>query len=131
MGICPESLKTWIIGDGYFEGAANDMNYIGDARMTSFYMWTDIGYLRLIFYFGLLGLTSFIIYFIKCALCCINRFKDCKMLFLLALLLNFIIWFKVSTDLFQFFALFLCIYQLEHEEYEEKQKIETPAAIEP
>lgn len=118
MVIFPESLKTWIIGDGYFEGAANDMNYIGDSRMTSFYMWTDIGYLRFIFYFGLLGLTAFITYFIKCAFCCIRRFKKCSLVFLLALLMNFIIWFKVSTDIFLFFALFLCIYRDEHEEYE-------------
>ena len=31
------------------------------------------------------------------------------MLFALVLMMNYIVWFKVSSDLFLFFALFLCL----------------------
>ena len=37
------------------------------------------------------------------------RFPKQKMLFFILLMLNFIVWLKVSTDIFQFFALFLAV----------------------
>lgn len=52
MFVWPNNLKTWAIGDGLWD--INDgMNY---------YMDTDVGYSRLIFYFGLAGLFSFFYY---------------------------------------------------------------------
>lgn len=109
MIVFPESLKTWIIGDGYFEGPSTiDPYYVGP-NMTGFYMWTDIGYLRFIFYFGLIGLVTFILFFIKCAQICARNINNYSTLFWLLLLLNFIIWFKVATDIFVVFALFLCL----------------------
>lgn len=38
-----------------------------------------------------------------------NRFASYRSLFFVILLLNFIVWFKVSTDIFLVFALFLCL----------------------
>lgn len=109
MFIWPDNMKTWLIGDGYFDGpSGTDPYYIGPFN-TGFYKWTDIGYLRFIFYFGLLGLSLFIIYFCKVAAYCISRFKEYKSMFLLFLLFNFVLWFKVSTDIFLVFALFLCV----------------------
>ena len=49
MYIWPEKLSTWLIGDGQFVN--NDGSY---------YMHTDIGYLRLIYYFGLFGTLIFL-----------------------------------------------------------------------
>lgn len=109
MFIWPDNTKTWLIGDGYFDGPTLiDPFYVGPVY-TGFYKWTDIGYLRFIFYFGLFGLSLFSIYFCKVAATCASRFKTHRALFLLVLLFNFVVWFKVSTDIYIFFALFLCI----------------------
>ena len=60
----PESIKTWIIGDGYIENPKNDPYFIG--KLTGgYYMGTDVGYLRFIYYFGLIGLIAFIIFMVK------------------------------------------------------------------
>ncbi|MGP5551143.1 hypothetical protein ACTXNE_10720 [Psychrobacter namhaensis] len=59
----PESYKTWFIGDGYWF----------DPSGLGYYQFTDIGYSRLIYYFGLSGLLIYITYqylFIK------QTFKD-------------------------------------------------------
>ena len=45
----------------------------------------------------------------KSAWACIHRFKDYKMMFLMILLVNYIGWFKVSTDIFLVFAIFLVL----------------------
>jgi hypothetical protein len=109
MFVWPDNTKTWLVGDGYFDGPTLiDPFYVGPVY-TGFYKWTDIGYLRFIFYFGLLGLSLFSIYFCKVAATCASRFKTHRALFLLVLLFNFAVWFKVSTDIYIFFALFLCI----------------------
>lgn len=109
MIIWPDNTKTWLIGDGYFDGpTGSDPYYVGPLN-TGFYKWTDVGYLRFIFYFGLLGLSLFAIYFCKVAATCASRFRVHRALFLLVLFFNFVVWFKVSTDIFIFFALFLCV----------------------
>lgn len=121
MVVWPDKLKTWIIGDGYFDNptVANTMSfdqyYIGPT-FNGYYMNTDIGYLRYIFYFGFLGLVAFSLFLIQTCKICIVRFKAFKVMFLLVLALNFIEWFKVSTDLFVVFAPFLCISAKENEE---------------
>lgn len=104
----PETLKTWLIGDGYFENPMSDPYYNG-YHWKGFYMGTDVGYLRFIFYFGVIGLLAFILFIINVCKSCVEMHPNIKRLFLLLLLLNFIIWFKVSTDLFLVFALFLCV----------------------
>jgi hypothetical protein len=100
MWVFPETLQTWIIGDGYF---------VDPIRPGSYYMMTDIGYCRFIFYCGLTGLFTFSMFFVYIALACYKRFSEFKNLFLLLLLLEFIVWSKVSTDIFLVFALFMCI----------------------
>lgn len=118
MIIWPDNLKTWLIGDGYFDGpTGKDPYYIGPDN-TGYYKWTDIGYLRFIFYFGMLGLLLFIGFFIKATHICVSRFARYKYMFIFFCLLNMVIWFKVSTDIFIVFAPFLCISQEENEEYE-------------
>ena len=118
MYVFPDNAKTWIIGDGYFDGPTNTDPYYVGPPMTGFYMWTDVGYLRFIFYFGLIGLTAFMVFFVKCGQTCAKKFNGYSLLFWLLTLLNFIIWFKVSTDIFVVFALFLCISKEDNDEYE-------------
>ena len=121
MIIWPDNTKTWLIGDGYFDGpTGNDPYYVGPFN-TGFYKWTDVGYLRFIFYFGLLGLSLFAIYFCKVAATCAYRFKVHRALFLLVLFFNFAVWFKVSTDIYIFFALFLCLPYNEERVYNDER----------
>lgn len=106
--IFPDNTKTWIIGDGYMAGGYNDPYYIGPSDY-GFYMNTDAGYSRFLFYFGLTGLTTFSIFFVNVCKECISRFGNNRWLFIALLVLHFCIWIKVSTDIFVMFAPFLCI----------------------
>lgn len=106
MYVFPDNLKTWLIGDGYFEDVSKDPYYIG-YNWLYFYMGTDVGYLRFIFYFGIIGLFAFCLFFIKCATYLIWFFPKYKIMFLMILCINFIVWFKVSSDCFTLFALYL------------------------
>lgn len=109
MYVFPDNLKTWIVGDGYIENPYfRDPYYMGP-RFGGYYMATDVGYLRFIFYFGVIGLALFIAFFCKSTQICIRRFIEYKMFFLMLVAVNFIVWFKVATDIFLVFALFLCI----------------------
>lgn len=109
MLVFPDNFKTWIIGDGYIlNPSGRDPYYVGEFY-GGFYKNTDIGYIRFIFYCGVIGLMTFIIYFIKVTQVCIDRFKAYRAMFVLLLLVNFIGWLKVSTDIFLVFAMFLCV----------------------
>lgn len=107
MVIWPDNLKTWLIGDGYFSSPMNDYYYIGPSYY--YYMGTDVGYCRFIFYFGLLGLGAFASFFVKSAAICSQNNPKYKIMFCFILLINFIVWIKVSSDIFSIFALFLLI----------------------
>ena len=76
-------------------------------------MGTDIGYLRFIFYFGLIGLFAFSYFFVVVAKNCRRKLPEYKMLILFILILGFVIWLKVATDVFLIFALLLCIADLQ------------------
>ncbi len=109
MVVFPETLKTWIIGDGYFNNPLDENPYFIGKGIGSYYMNTDIGYLRFIFYFGLIGTAAFCIYFWQVAKVCATRFVNYKAMFYMLLLLCYAIWFKVSTDIFVVFSFFLMI----------------------
>jgi hypothetical protein len=53
-----------------------------------------------------------------------NRFHEERIMFLIIILLNFIVWFKVSTDLFVVYALFLMIPKNKDEEIDKRLKFE-------
>lgn len=97
MWIWPDKndFQTWIIGKATFD------NWYA--------VGTDIGYCRFIFYSGLLGLFTFSLFFVINALICIRKFPQFKLFFVFLLALTFIIWLKVSTDLFLIYALFYFI----------------------
>lgn len=110
----PESVKTWIIGDGYIVGTTNDPYYTG-IDYKGYYMGTDVGYLRFIYYSGLIGLGAFVLFMLKAALICKKRQSANKNIFFALLLLQFIVWFKVASDIFSIFALFLVVSWLQNE----------------
>lgn len=115
MIVFPDNIKTWIIGDGYFSNPYDtDYTYVG-YQPGGYYMGTDIGYLRFIFYFGLIGLFAFSAFFISVAKECTSLLPDYKLLILFILLLGFVIWLKVATDVFLVFALLICIGNMQDE----------------
>ena len=118
MVVWPEELRTWIIGDGYFLNSRYDPNYLGDATDQGFYMGTDIGYLRFIFYFGLAGLVWVLAVVVYSAYVCGKSFREYAWLFVMALSVGLAVWAKVSTDVFLFFALFLCAAALQEPQEE-------------
>ena len=124
----PDNLKTWIIGDGYFENQRNDPNYIGNATVRGYYMGTDVGYCRYIFYFGIIGLITISAVMIYAGIISIKAFPKYSHVFMMGILCNFIIWLKVATDLFPFLSIFAALSFLASDiEYlRNKQKEETP-----
>lgn len=125
MVVFPDNTRTWLIGDGYFDNPYHkDPYYIGEI-FHGFYKQTDIGYLRFIFYFGLAGLIAFSAFMIKSASVIIQRIPQHRVLISLMLILNFIVWFKVSSDLFLIFAIFLCVSKEEQEPYNQSCHIQS------
>lgn len=122
MYVFPDNLKTWIIGDGYFENpyySDSEPYYVGP-KMGGYYMGTDVGYLRFIFYFGVIGLFMFSYFMWLSGRVCMQKFKKEKALFVLLLMVHFIVWLKVATDIFLVFALFLVFFPEEEENSDEK-----------
>lgn len=118
MVIWPESLKTWAIGDGLFFNAEGTPDRFGQLE-TGFYMDTDIGYLRYIFYFGSIGLVLLTAVFARITATCWRLFEEHRWLFILILVVNMVGWVKVSSDIIMIFAPFFvlaCINEKERAE---------------
>lgn len=99
--IWPQNFKTWIIGDGYFSDPNNPK---------LFYMGTDVGYARMIFYCGLLGLSAFVSFFVYLTRNYMKKFTDYSSLFFLLFILQLAVWCKVSTDIFFIYAFYYPIF---------------------
>lgn len=126
MIVFPDNVQTWLIGDGYIENpVGRDPYYVGPTY-GGYYKGTDIGYLRFIFYFGIIGLYTFILYFYKVAQVCRRRFPQYATMFWLILAINMIVWLKVSTDIFLVFAIFLCVSKEENDAYEKQYEDSLP-----
>lgn len=117
MIVFPEEFKTWIIGDGYSANPYMDPYYVGP-YYHGYYMGTDIGYLRFIFYFGLIGMISYIMFILKSYRICVQWNIGYSVMFSMVLIVNMIGWTKVATDIFLVFALFIC-FALCHETQDE------------
>jgi hypothetical protein len=76
MIIFPNNMSTWLFGDGYFSIKVVDdvFNYMG----------TDIGYLRILFYIGLVGSLFLYSWFLIVAYVCMSRkyYKSYRIFFL-------------------------------------------------
>lgn len=99
MWVWPSDFRGWLMGYGLFE-----WKY----WYSSGYQ-TDIGYCRFTLYCGLIGLAIFALYFIYNASIVKRKFKDARVLSLVLVALTFTIWIKVSTDIFQLYALLFCL----------------------
>lgn len=105
--ITPTGTRQWLIGDGHMGPTDMDPYYVGKAYH-DFYMMTDVGYSRFLFYFGLIGLTAFSIVILRAAGIAMSRHSGYRLMFTLVCLVNFVVWFKVSSDIFLVFCPFLC-----------------------
>ena len=124
MIVFPDNLKTWIVGDGYMVNPnMTDPYYTGEYHNAGYYQLTDIGYLRFIFYSGLIGLAAMALFIWKAGRISMLKFKDQQTLFWLLLAVNYVVWFKVSTDIFLALALFLVIDKEENEKYDKQFKL--------
>lgn len=94
MWVWPTNTHDWIIGTGIID---------------SYAFSTDIGYCRFILYCGLIGFGIFSIFFIYNAIAVSRRFEGTGLLALMLLALTFIIWIKVSTDIFMIYAILFCL----------------------
>lgn len=124
MIVFPETLKTWIIGDGYFGNPYNSDPYYVGGYIEGWYMGTDIGYLRFIFYFGLIGLLSFVFFIIYSTRLCVRAFPEYKIMLFFILLVGLVVWLKVSTDIFLVFALFICLSVMQSSDKDRKDVTE-------
>ena len=103
MYVWPDNFKTWLIGDTLFENANG-----------SYYKETDVGYLRVIYYFGLVGLYLFLFYqywmlrLITKASDLLFDYKIASILFIYVLLLNLKGFFDINYVSFLFLAFWGC-----------------------
>lgn len=94
MWVWPNDPITWLIGKGTIA------NYING---------TDIGYCNFIFYCGVIGLLIFSSFFIYCHWTHVRKFANFRITALLLTALTFIVWAKVTSDIFFIDALLFCI----------------------
>ena len=121
MVVFPDNAKTWLIGDGYMVNPnTTDPYYTGEYHKAGYYKLTDIGYLRFIFYGGIPCLLAMATFIWKSGRISMQKFPSQKMLFWLLLAVNYVVWLKVSTDIFLILALFLMVKQEENEAYEDR-----------
>ena len=95
MWVWPQDTQTWLIGSGLFLSKSSDFTY-----------FSDIGYCRFIFYSGLIGFIVFGLYFVYNAIYFAIRYPRYRYIFLLMIVVTFVVWAKVATDIFQLYALF-------------------------
>lgn len=94
MWVWPQDTRSWIIGTGLFD----DWVY-----------GTDIGYCRFTLYCGLVGMVLFSIFFVYNGIAINEQLEHVGFLSLFLIALTFIIWVKVSTDIFFIYALLFCL----------------------
>lgn len=93
----PADWDTWLIGDARWMNEKN----------TGYYMGTDIGFIRMIYYFGLIGLFAYVIYNVSLMRALFNfNIQLGKLLFVGLFLFVCIVNGKGFVDIFQFVILF-------------------------
>ena len=119
MWVWPHDTQTWLIGSGQF----------GSREVGNYNYFSDIGYCRFIFYSGLIGITVFGLYFIYNAIYFATRYPRYRYIFLLMIVVTFVVWAKVATDIFQLYALFYAF--TDEEELYASDEDEAPDELEP
>lgn len=93
----PSSFLTYILGDGYFT----------DPNTSFFYKGIDIGYLRLIYYSGIIGLLFMILFYSNLINSSVMKYFFGPDFCYLILLYLAIVYFKGVTDINQFIILII------------------------
>ena len=93
MWIWPSDLHTWIFGQGTFGIYENN---------------TDIGYCNFTLYCGLIGMLIFSIFFLYCHFAMAKKYREFTLTAWLLTAITFIVWIKVTTDIFFIDALLFC-----------------------
>lgn len=108
MYVFPESTKTWLIGDAKMQNSDG-----------GYYMFTDIGYLRLIYYFGLPATLFFVFVLIKYCkiLITLGRSRPLAYFFVVILAWHIILGFKGLAFHSYYFVLFLVVLVLSKERF--------------
>lgn len=123
MVVFPDNMHTWIVGDGYFLNPKDtDPYYTGEITI-GYYKNTDIGYLRFIFYFGIIGLLAFSAFILRAGWFALEKFPQHKLMIFFLLAVNFICWTKVATDIFLVFALLYMITKEENDAYDQRMAL--------
>ena len=94
MWVWPQGVDEWLIGRGTFGVFENN---------------TDIGYCNFTLYCGAIGMLIFSLFFIYCHLVQSRKFRQFEIISWMLIALTFIVWLKVSTDIFFIDALLFCI----------------------
>lgn len=94
MWVWPTTQRGWIIGEG---------------RVGVFETGSDIGYCNYILYCGLIGMAIYSIYYIYNHLSLISKFRNFTIAAFLLVAVTFIVWAKVTTDIFLIDAMLFCI----------------------
>ncbi len=94
MWVWPTDFKSWVIGTGLFGG---------------WVYGTDVGYCRFILYSGVVGLAVFSSLFVYCTYIFAEKYPQYRLLFLLLLVYTFVVWVKVSTDIYFIYAIFFAM----------------------
>lgn len=94
MWVWPTTQRGWIIGEG---------------RIGVFKTNSDIGYCNFIIYCGLIGMAIYSAYYIFNHLSLIGKFRGFTITAFLLVAVTFIVWAKVTTDIFLVDALLFCI----------------------
>ena len=125
MWIWPTDAHTWLVGQGTYGIIVNH---------------TDIGYCNFILFSGLVGMVLYSIFFLYCHFAIVNKFQDFQLTAWLLVALTFIVWIKVTTDIFFIDALLFCIAgdydhqgevdeETEEEEEEEEDFVKKPVYL--
>lgn len=94
MWVWPTTQRGWIIGEG---------------RVGVFETGSDIGYCNYILYCGLIGMAIYSFYYIYNHLSLIGKFRNFIIAAFLLVAITFIVWAKVTTDIFLIDALLFCM----------------------
>jgi hypothetical protein len=97
MFIWPSEFKTYLIGDGLFSDTINGGYYKG----------TDVGILRLLYYFGIFGLFVYLIFQFQVIYIAISTNRKYRVMFLVMFLYCIALNFKGFTDIFFLIILFI------------------------
>ena len=97
MFFWPSEFKTYLIGDGLFSDTINGGYYKG----------TDVGILRLIYYFGIFGLFAYLIFQLQVIYIAISTNRKYRVMFLVIFLYCIALNFKGFTDIFFLVILFV------------------------